>query len=81
MRRPDGIRNADTAWLNAPVAFSNDRHVPGRGAHHTAQQLRTFAHAGLGFVFRLVAADRRLALEVPGERLEHRRGMSAAPAL
>src|SRR3989454_1530990 len=49
----------------------DDGQVSGRGAQQTRQQLVRLAHAGLGFVLCLVAADRRFALEVPGERLEH----------
>src|SRR5205807_2417916 len=49
----------------------DDRHVSGRCAHHPAQQLVGLPYRGLGFVLCLVAPDRRLALEMRRDRLEH----------
>src|SRR6266705_1957194 len=46
----------------------DDRHVSGRCAHHPPQQLVRLPYHGLGFVFCLVAPNRRLALEMRRDR-------------
>ena len=52
----------------------DDRDVPCCRADEASQQLVRLAHLRFRLVFRLIAADRRLALEMLSERLQHNLG-------
>ncbi len=77
-RRDDAVARTEVErghrLAEADRCVLDDGHVPGSGAHHPAQQLVRLAHTRLGFVLRLVGADRGFALEVRRERQEHRLG-------